>query len=168
MFSMHDEIFEFLFELHKSDKNFLFVPRRTNYRSRLYKGFWFLGNDDYLKVSFWNGADPKEKFHNIGFVVTANGSSYIEISAEDDEEKADFLYMLVEQLGDFEKEGKKNAWHRQYRGRDYIANLKDFLKNEKPVIDAMIKKHKPKGITLPDKTVIEDIERVIKLRKVRK
>lgn len=168
MFSLHDEIFEFLLELHKSDKNFLFVPRRTNYRSRLYKGFWFLGNDDYLKVSFWNGIDPKEKFHNIGFVVTANGSSYIEICAEDDKEKADFLYMLVERLGDFEKDGKKNAWHRFYPGRDYMANLKDFLKNEKPVIDALIKEHKPKGITLPDKTIIEDIERVVRLRKIRK
>ena len=72
----HEKIFDYLVSLHKKDNNFFFVPRKINNKSRFEERYWFIGNDRYLQVSFWDGGDSKEKIHNVGFVVTDDGSSY--------------------------------------------------------------------------------------------
>lgn len=167
--SMHEEIFDFLAKLHKKDKSFLFVPRKINKGDRLKNGYWFIGNDNYLQVSFWNGMDWKEKIHNIAFEVGVDGDSYIAISGQDSEEKAKFLHMLAKKLGNFEKHGNKNKWHREYKRKDYMVSLKNFLKKDKRVIDNLIKKHKPKDIFLPSETDnTQYIECIITLRNEQK
>ncbi len=147
---IHEKIFDFLLSLHEKDKNFLFIPRKINNKSRLDEGYWFIGNDNYLQISFWDGTDFKEKIHNIGFVVTDDEDCYIEIAGQDSLEKAEFLRIVVEKLDGFKRIGKKNKWIREYDGKDFIENLKDFINKDKPVIDSLIRKHNPKGISLPD------------------
>ena len=121
--SKHEKIFDYLVDLHKKDSNFFFVPRKINNKNRFEERYWFIGNDQYLQVSFWDGGDSKEKIHNIGLVVTNDGSSYIEIAGQDSQEKAEFLRKVVKKLGGFKKHGNKNKWHRDYEGKNYLENL---------------------------------------------
>jgi hypothetical protein len=163
--SKHEKILDFLINLHQKDKTFLFVPRKIDNKNRLSEGYWFIGNDDYLQVSFWDGTDWKEKIHNIGFSVPADGDPYIDIAGQDSPEKAKFLSLLVEKLGGFNKRGSKNKWYRKYKGKDYLSSLEEFIRKDKPIIDALIKDHKPDGISfLDEKFYKRYIDPIIALR----
>lgn len=148
----HEKILDYLLRLRKRDSELYFVPRKINNKERLDKGYWFLGNEYYLNLSFWNGEDWKEKIHNIGFVVLKNKTSYIEFSAQDSSDKAKFLGKLAAKLGGFKKDINKNKWFKHYSGTNFIKNLDDFIINTKPIIDKLITSDKPDGITLLDKT----------------
>lgn len=164
----HEVIFDFLLKLHEKDKSFIFVPRKRNYKNRLAEGYWFIGNRRYLNVSFWDGGDSKEKIHNIGFVVKEDGKSYIEVAAQDSEEKAKFLTILVEHLGGFKRMGKKNKWQKDYSNKNYLTNLESFLKEVKPVVDDLIDQYKPGGIRfLNDAFYKKYVRPVIDLRNER-
>ena len=119
----HEKIFDFLIGLHEKDSSFFFVPRKADRKGRFEKHYWFIGSSRYLQVSFWNGSDWKEKIHNIGFNVRADGSSYVELSAQDSKAKAEFLHKVVDRLGGFVRVGKKDKWQRQLPGNDYIAKI---------------------------------------------
>lgn len=148
---IHEKILDHLLRLHKNNNEFYFVPRKINNDERLDKGYWFLGNDYYLHLSFWNGVDWKEKIHNIGFVILFDKTSYIELSAQDSSSKALFLAQVANELGGFIKLGNKNKWQKHYSGTNYIENLDDFISNAKPIIDRLIVAEKPNGIKLLDK-----------------
>lgn len=163
--SKHEKILDFLINLHQKDKSFLFMPRERNTKNRLSEGYWFRGNDRYLQVSFWKGSDWKEKIHNIGFSVNADGHSYIEITAQASAKKAKFLSLLVEKMGGFNKSKSKYWWSRDYPGTDYLSNLEEFLRKDKPIIDAMIKEYKPEGISFLDENLDKRyIDKIIILR----
>lgn len=165
----HEKIFDFLVKLHDKNNEFIFVPRKINNKNRMNKGYWFIGDSRYLQVSLWRGTDWKEKIHNISFVVKANGESYLEISAQDSADSARFLRLLVDKLGGFSRTGNKNKWYREYSDNEYMANLQSFLKNEKSVIDEMIRKHNPKGIAFPDGKFYEKyVGRIIDFRNKQK
>lgn len=147
---IHEKILDHLLRLRKKDSGLYFVPRKINNKERLDKGYWFLGNEYYLNLSFWNGEDWKEKIHNIGFVVLKDKTSFIELSAQDSSDKAKFLSKIALKLGSFKKEGNKNKWFKYYSGTNYIENLNDFILNTKPTIDKLINNDKPDGIKLLD------------------
>jgi len=147
---IHEKIFKHLLRLRSENSTLFFVPRRINNHKRLENGYWFIGNEYYLQVSFWNGTDWKEKIHNIGFVVSHTGKSYIELSAQDSAAKASFLKHIADQIDGFKKDGSKNKWYLSFSGTDYVANLDEFIENIKPKIDAAITNSKPEGITLLD------------------
>jgi len=147
----HEKILDHLLRLRKTDSGLYFVPRKINNKGRLDKGYWFLGNEYYLNLSFWNGEDWKEKIHNIGFVVLKDKTSYIELSAQDSTVKAKFLEKVAEELGGFKKDGSKNKWFKYYSGTNFIENLDDFIINSKPIIDKLITSKKPEGIKMLDK-----------------
>lgn len=147
---IHEKTLDYLLQLRKTDRGLYFVPRKINNKERLDKGYWFLGNEYYLNLSFWNGEDWKEKIHNIGFVVLKDRTSYIELSAQDSPKKAIFLEKVAVKLGGFKKDGNKNKWFKHYSGTNFIENLDDFIFSAKPQIDKLIKSEKPEGIILLD------------------
>ena len=162
---IHEEILDHLIKLRQSDSQLYFVPRKINNKGRLDKGYWFIGNEYYLHISFWNGTDWKEKIHNIGFVITLDGQSYIELSAQDSGDKAKFLEKVVSKIGGFTKYDNKNKWSKSSKDKDYIKNLDYFINEVKPVIDRLIRIDNPDGITMPDAAFFSQYgERVIKLR----
>ncbi|MBU1862853.1 MAG: hypothetical protein KKH94_04210 [Candidatus Omnitrophica bacterium] len=164
--SKHEQILKHLMKLRKNNLSLYFVPRKINNKNRFEEGYWFRGNHRYLHLSFWKGTDWKERIHNIGFVVKAEGNSYIELSAQDSDEKAVFMRKIVERLGGFEKLGDKNKWQKCYEGNKYLANLQLFIQETKPIIDSMIQEFKPQGITLIDATFFnEHISKVLEARK---
>ncbi|HXD92217.1 MAG TPA: hypothetical protein VNX01_03345, partial [Bacteroidia bacterium] len=163
---IHEKILDHLFHLRKNNPELYFVPRKINNKNRFDKGYWFLGDDRiYLNVSFWNGVDWKQRIHNIGFVVLHNCESYIEFSAQDSPNKADFFQKLSTKIGGFQKDGLKDKWHKYYSGIDYIKNLDDFIEQIKPIIDEEILKERPHGISLLDKKFFTKyISKIINLR----
>lgn len=147
---IHEEVLAFLKKQRRSNPNLYFLPRKINNEGRLDKGYWFLGNEHYAHISFWEGTDWKEKIHNIGFVIINDKSSYIEFSAQDSKDKASFFSLLVKELDGFYKHKSKDKWFKEFEDTNYIQNLADFLNNDKPVIDKLIQKHQPEGISFID------------------
>lgn len=147
---IHKKLLKELLRLRKSNPELYFVPRKINKKERLDKGYWFIGDDEYLQVSFWDGSDWKERTHSIALVVLHDGTSWIELSAQDSDEKAKFLDKLALKIGGFTRSGSKNKWFKHYAGKNYIANLNHFITNTKPVIDSFIITEKPKDISIID------------------
>ena len=100
MQQIHQEVFDLLMKYHKEDDNFLFAFRQINRASKLDKGYWFLGGDDYLAVSFWRGTDWKSKNPRIFFQIRKNGDSSLEFRNSDVSSKYDFFNInLLEEVG---------------------------------------------------------------------
>lgn len=133
------KILEHLLKLRKADPELYFAPRKINNKDRLNKGYWFIGNDQYVCVSFWNGGDSKEKIHNINFVVLKNKASYLELSSQDSPVTARFLEKLTAKLGGFQKVMGKNKWFKYYSGTNYLGNLDSFIQSTKPEIDKQLR-----------------------------
>lgn len=159
---IHEKILDFLIKENKKNPNFHFATRQRNNKNRLDRGYWFQG-EDYAFVSFWEGGDWKEKVRNIGFIVLSDKTSWIQLSAKDSKEKADFFQLIAEDLK-FTKHKSKDKWYKHYEGTDYLENLKLFLDNEKLQIDKLIEKHKPNNISIISKEVFKKYKRTIDRR----
>lgn len=163
---IHNDVLEHLLNLQKGNKELFFVPRKINNQNRLNRGFWFLGNDYYLIVSFWDGSDTNERVHNINFGVNSDGTSFISLSSQDTNEKVSFLDLVAEKLGGFvrheDKKGKiTNKWFRRNEGNNFIKNLDNFIQNDKPLIDQLIKRNQPTGISLLNDTTFKKYSRKV-------
>lgn len=161
----HEKVLDFLIKERLVNPNLFFVPRQRNVSQRLDKGYWFIGNDYYLNVSFWKGRNWKQKIHNIGFVILHNKKSYIDLSSEGDINKSNFLQLIADKIGGFKKENP-NRWIRGFKGVDYLENLRYFIETIKPVIDDLIVQQNPVGINLIDEISHNKIaQKVINKRK---
>ncbi len=118
-----------------------FVLRESDLRKRLSSGYWFLGNDDYIALSFWSGTDWVRKVPNISLILFPKLSkAVLEISVKDSEEKQ----RLIEEVfkGNFKIE-KKSAYLFSLGEYHYGADgekdfLNKFLAFEKNKIDNII------------------------------
>ncbi|GKX31353.1 hypothetical protein SH1V18_38330 [Vallitalea longa] len=150
---MHAKCWDYLINIQKIDKTFYFAPRKINNLNRLEQGYFFLGNDDYLDISFWDGSDTIEKIHNIAWGVKSNGRCFISISSKDNANKVKYLEELVHILN--QRTGndfchiKETKWWYEYPEEVYfLDSLQSFLNKEKPIIDEYIKRHKEIGINM--------------------
>lgn len=153
--NIHQICFDFLINYQKKHKDFYFVPRKVNNNNRLNDGYYFIGNDSYLMISFWNGGDRKEKIHNINFGITDRGDCFVEMSSRDSEKKADHLRELVRILEERNHykfdEVKVNKWRLDYsESLSYLNVLESFIENEKATIDEYLRKHKDTEIGIAD------------------
>ncbi len=137
MSQIHQDVFDLLMEHHKMDDNFLFAFRQINRAEKLDKGYWFLGGDDYLAVSFWRGTDWKSKTPRIFFEINKHGNSSLEFRNSDVSGHNDFFDVRL--LEDVKVKESYYGYSRKFKTKDYIESLKLFLKNEKPIIDKYIK-----------------------------
>lgn len=140
---IHKHCFDFLDSYTVDGEKLLFLPRKkdTKFQKRE-DGYYFIGNKEYLQITFWKGDDSLEKIHNISFMILSNGTSYIEISSRDDESKAERLRALVDYLTEHTRlkfnEIKADKWNAKFEGDDYLGNLGTFIENEKKIIDGFI------------------------------
>lgn len=143
-------------QIRREDKNFYFMPRRR-IDARLKKGYWFLGNEHYLAVSFWSGSDTKNKTSNISFIVVppksiyinkrGGCSSFIQFTARDSITKTNFLEKMTKEITGFEVFGT-GEWNKKYGSINYMKNFEEFLANDKPKIDAFIGNNNIDGLSL--------------------
>jgi len=151
--SIHQSCFDYLLDYQKDHKNCYFVPRKINNNNRLDDGYYFIGNDNYLMISFWNGGDKKEKIHNLNFGINESGKCFFEISSRDSEKKADHLRKIVaileeKNLYKFD-EVKVNKWRLDFsESLSYLTVLESFIVNEKNVIDEYLRTNKDTGIAI--------------------
>ncbi|GFP75515.1 hypothetical protein [Clostridium fungisolvens] len=156
MISIHKNCFNYLINYQKEHKDFYFIPRKVNNQNRLEEGYYFIGNEHYLMITFWYGGDGVEKIHNINFGITESEECYIEISSRDDENKAKYLRDVVRILEEKQHykfdEIKENKWRLDYaKGLSYLEVLESFILIEKSIIDEYIKLNSGIGIEAANK-----------------
>jgi hypothetical protein len=175
----HDELFQFL-----RDNHVIFMPRqKADKRSnRLNQGYWFIGDDNYLAISFYTGNDDLNKTPNITFLMylsqkylgSINRSkspiplSCIQLSntagSSGWKAKEPLINEIRKQLGGFEcnrvTDNIDERWNRFYENRnyndaDYLKCLEEFLTKDKPIIDEIIRDAKNPEIGFLDNNKVD-------------
>lgn len=141
MKEIHDKVLIHLREIYP---DLCFTLRKIDKGGRLRKGYWFLGNDGYLALSFWQGEDWRNKTPNIFFVIHANQATSFELVDKENTKKRIFFDKIAKPLKMKAIKNKKeeipNKWQRTYSAphTDYLNSLDEFLKNEKILLDTLI------------------------------
>lgn len=157
---IHDELFKFLI-----DRQIVFMPRQKA-SERLNQGYWFIGDDNYLAISFYTGGDTKNMTPNITFHVYLSdfylgkinrSRSPIPLSciqltntagSSGWKTKEPVINEIRKKLGGFEcnrvTDSIEERWNRFYENRsyndaDYLKCLEEFLTKDKPIIDEVIR-----------------------------
>ena len=138
-FQLYEDILKNLVE-----KDIYFAPRKTNRDNRLAEGRWFIGTNDYMCVSFWNGYDHNRKVPNIHLQIHHGNTDRIQLVAtsRNDESKLDIIQEVVQQLG-LVKDTSINHWHKDYPldGVDHksiIRKINEFVNADKLIIDNIV------------------------------
>lgn len=155
---LHEELFSFLEDLNESDKemqNLRYTFRKDNFGNKLENGYWFLGDDKNLIISFWKGENVYTKKPNISVSFELDkGLIYLEITIEksnsnlfeNSDNKFVFLYdVLVPELGEFEDYEEKDYYvyrHRLGPIQHWKDVLTSFFFREKTKIDEIISENK--------------------------
>ncbi len=137
---IHERIFNFLSEEAERNINFQFSLRKSDKENKLTKGYWFYGNLDYVALSFWAGTDWKKKTPNIKFIIKVKDhSSSLEITTSDSVTKDRFVdNILFDRIIGLTKYGQE-TYIKDYDGSDYLISLKNFILEDKILIDGAIK-----------------------------
>lgn len=137
MKQIHEDVYNYLIAKHTEDKeNFFFITRKINRDGKLDNGYWFLGNDNYLAVSFWTGMDTLNRTPRIYFKIKSNGETSIEFRNADIRNHYDFFHPdLIKKIGAIET---PDGYSKKLDGKKYIFSLFLFLLNEKKLIDSYI------------------------------
>lgn len=169
---VHDELFQFLI-----DRKTIFMPRQKA-SDRLNQGYWFVGDDNYLAISFYTGGDTSNKTPNITFQMylsdfylggLSRSRSLIPLSciqlsntvgSAGWKAKEPVMNEIRKRLGGFEcnrvTNGIESRWNRYYEKRsyndaDYLKCLEEFLTKDKTIIDEIIREAKNSEIGFLDK-----------------
>lgn len=138
---IHEKVLQFLLRYRSEKRNDLrFMPRSSNRQQRLERGYWFIGNAQYLAVSFWDSRDWKQRLHSLSFIVQQDGSSEVCFSATDSMEKAFVFQQWALQLGGFAQEEGLAKWRRVHQGSRYLKQLLYFLEVDYPAIEGLRKR----------------------------
>ncbi|MEO0043246.1 MAG: hypothetical protein RL329_2694, partial [Bacteroidota bacterium] len=137
---IHNTVFNHLREKYPDLR---FTLRKIDKGGRLRKGYWFIGNDDYLAFSFWQGDDWQHKTPNIIFLIYANHKTVFELMDYENGQKRHFFEQISKPLKMTPIKPKMEGaitlkWQRMYSVTDYIKALDNFINNEKVLIDTFI------------------------------
>lgn len=162
--ALHENIYSFLREKHPQ---IMFSLRSANNNGRLSKGYWLLGNDKMIMLSFLKSNDIINKTPNIYFVIEITGRCYLQMSALDSDKKAEILQDLAIVLDAkaTKREDKIYFWRKYYDGIDsYLGALEVFLET-KQKIDIYLRHYKD---WFPDYTPSLFEANVAKIEELRK
>ncbi|HZH86378.1 MAG TPA: AAA family ATPase [Brumimicrobium sp.] len=137
MHEIHEDILNYLLQYKEGHPEFTFGLRKQNNSNRLKKGYWFTGDDRYLAIPFWTGRDWKNRTPNIFFKVERDGSAFLEFSFLDSPDKRLLIDRVKENIKGIEK--YLRGYIKDYRTTDYLLAIQEFLTEDKPKIDALIK-----------------------------
>lgn len=147
---IHNDLFE---HLRTKYPDLRFKLRQSNRYNRLDKGYWFLGNDQYLGTSFWEGTDWQNKTPNIMLGVDLmdpqKPQTYLELVANDDEDKAIFFSKVSGPLQMIrqKRNGREiNKWLKNYKTSSLKEAVDLFITTDKSIIDAFITAHQVKHL----------------------
>jgi AAA domain len=121
--------------LDKQEKYFLL---ETN-PALLNKGYWFRGKEGLLFLSFWDRWDWRNNTPSIYFEINVHGRCTLKL-VDDGGEKGLFFKFIadildVHQIKDSLLDG---IWFKNYATDQFLKHLNEFLKKDKPVLDALM------------------------------
>lgn len=135
---IHQEIFDFLMEQHAKNEDFFFSLRQINRSGRLDKGYWFLGNEYYLSVSFWMGSDNSTKSPKLTFIILHDGLTYFEIDSKHDN-RPFFSQDFLLSLGFINpSQTEVNRKYYDFNRKNYLKSLENFLQEDKIIVDKYV------------------------------
>ncbi len=175
---LNDAVYQYLMALHEEDATFKFRVRREGKNDDLNafkKGYWFT-REPHIYVSFWAFDNPLNQNAMIVYssrIVGHRQDTCLLGTEVNTEIKNSYFTNMVAKLG-FEpnravlalnpnKAGYHEQWFKRIEGKETIlATLDDFIKNEKPKIDAYIKQNPFPDVVdfISDEDFAKDIERV--------
>lgn len=122
---LHEDLFVFLEQQRENNKDLRYSLRKNNFGNRLQKGYWFLGDDQNLILSFWKGENFYTKKPQISLNFEFNTQLiYLEVTVEKQEDSLFFqnvnkynflLDVLIRNLYFPEKDEKKDYIVFKYR-----------------------------------------------------
>lgn len=137
---LHNQVFDFLAEWSdsipssSSENRFFYI--RTREDERFNKGYWFLGDENYLAISFWQGGDALNKTPNIYIAVNFRGGIDAYLVARDSDNKKNYFEKLVRHLNGYNKD--KSIWKKQlakFVDNNLFKVISEFIKTDKIIID---------------------------------
>lgn len=193
---LHNEVFEFLEDLRSSNTDFKdlkYTLRKDNFGNKLQEGYWFLGEEGSLILSFWTGVNMFTKQPNIALHINIYKKMvYLEISFEKLEDnlwdqyskKADedlwtsnqekfsfFKNVLFPDIDFYDYNNEKEYFYRLDIGRlrDWRYILESFITGKKLEIDNSIRKYR-EGKSLLDNFIgfIDNTEFIRNLNKIKR
>ncbi|MFD2148617.1 hypothetical protein [Mucilaginibacter antarcticus] len=142
--TLHSRVLEFLLKYRQSNSSFKFWLRQRDKNNRLTDGLWFQGTEGYTFVGLYNrgGGTNMTRSFGIIFWEADDGSLAANIQIVWNEEKDKkiiaFYLKAIDLLGDFSKETTTKYLKYLAPNNAEVAVL-NFLKNDKPKVDALIK-----------------------------
>ena len=154
---IHNKVFEFLGNQAKEENSDLvFRVRKTNRGNKLSKGYWFLGNENYLAIGFWPEINWKTRLPSISLMIDKDGGVYLLITTSDSEKKEEFvdkhLYKEIEGLS----KNNENTWGKFYEGNNINEKIADFLYYDWYVINNIIMAFKSNNENCPFSLIDKD------------
>lgn len=141
--NIHQEVFDLLMKYRKKDKDLFFVLRQTNRKNRLDKGYWFLGDDQFVSISFWKGKDWMTKTSRISFEIGIHGHTRLEFTSKDVGRKGNFFNEnLMKEIDATAYDYGYGYWkyYKDFAPSDYLKSLESFLEGDKKEIDSALLK----------------------------
>ncbi|MCP1250823.1 AAA family ATPase [Elizabethkingia sp. S0634] len=153
---LHNEVFEFLEEHRRFNPDFKdlkYTLRKDNFGNKLQEGYWFLGEEGSLILSFWSGVNIYTKQPNIALHFNIYKETiYLEISLEksDDnlsiqyqEKLAFFRNVFFPEIDFSDFNNEREYFYRKEIGRleDWQNILIDFISSRKIAIDKSINEY---------------------------
>ena len=164
---LHEELYEYLMDIHKKDPIFRFRVRRMNNQNRLDKGYWFNGNNEYLETSFWDYKDNLHQTPIIRLVYGFKNENYrwsCELIGRDNELREQYFKKMAQELGFTREDDRMPIWKKPLEVSDKaIEPINNFIKTTKLEIDKYLTKNpNDKIIRFIDPFVFKkDIEKIV-------
>jgi hypothetical protein len=124
--------------MRRSKQHLRYTLRTNDTDGMLQKGYWFLGSENSLYLSFWDIIEHKKT--DICFEIQKNETCLLRVHFYHEEEN--YWNGLVRILGLKSKGGNKRSgmtYEKTYNGTDFKKHLEYFILTERPFINASFK-----------------------------
>ncbi len=135
---LHKTVLQFLLQKRENNPQLFFTLRthRNDEQGRLSKGYWFLGEEEFLYFSFWKGIDSTNQMPTIAIEINLEQQQVtITLNGNDSREKAEFLQDITQLLDGFSQAtNNKKQWKKTY-SQDWQSALDAFLIDKTQIDD---------------------------------
>lgn len=138
---IHEDVLNFLLSYKEEHPDFTFGLRSKNNSNRLKKGYWFVGDENYLAITFWTGRDWKNRTPNLFFRIDKDGNCSFEISVADSQDKIGLAKRIMANISGFNTILHGRGFHKNYFTKDYVICLEKFISDDKPLIDKNVERY---------------------------
>lgn len=141
---IHEQLFQILNKYRKEiDSNLLYTFRKDNINGFLDKGYYFLGDENEARISFWSGINLSTRLPYINIGIYTNSQIYLEVSPDHFAKEDSFISHYILPLFPFEENTNISGLFQLYLGN--ISKLEEvileFIKERKPIIDETIRQN---------------------------